>query len=376
MNISNLKASEIVIREMKKIFRTKKKTILFGYFDYELEKKTRLQRYEAQVATEMKTREIEKFMIRKGKLVLLGADRQSYTDKDFRIIDKRLCLFHNGKILKKSQIARSILKKIVGDRKIDWHSDELSAGAFDYAPFFFRKGNYENAVMIDLCRAHYSIYSRLTFDLRLLFNKNNKFIGFRNGEIKFDSVKSNTNKVILQRIYGAFASKSFSIWDGLESESRITFDETKGYKNELYSPTLVFGLMQTLHHIAAVAVKCGAVYVYTDGYMFKKGKELKFIDFLDELNLSYKIEKFGNAVVFGYNCYDIGGKRVGAVNSYLSKRQIEDSKERKRSDAFREIINEIFGDYVGYENTNIDFSAVNFLTGKDMRGKNFNLAKK
>jgi hypothetical protein len=80
--------------------------------------------------------------------------------------------------------------------------------------------------------------------------------------------------------------------------------------------------------------------------------------------------------VFGYNCYDIGGKRVGAVNSYLSKRQIEDSKERKRSDAFREIINEIFGDYVGYENTNIDFSAVNFLTGKDMRGKNFNLAKK
>jgi len=212
--------------------------------------------------------------------------------------------------------------------------------------------------------------------LRLLFNKNNKFIGFRNGEIKFDSVKPNTNKVILQRIYGAFASRSFSIWDGLESESRITFDETKGYKNELYSPTLVFALMQTLHHIAAVAVKCGAVYVYTDGYMFKKGKETKFIDFLDELNLGYKVEKFGNAVVFGYNCYDIGGKRVGAVNTYLSKRQIEDSKDRKRSDAFREIISEIFGDYVGYENTNIDFSAVNFLTGKDMRGKNFNLAKK
>jgi len=375
MNINNLKASEIVIREMKQIFRTKKKTVLFGYFDYELEKKTRLQRHEAQIATEMKTREIEKFMIRKGKLVLLGADKQSYTDKDFRIIDKRLCMVYNGRILKKSHIARAILKKIVGNKKIDWHSDELSAGAFDYAPFFFKKGNYENAVMIDLRRAHYSIYSRLSFDLRLLFNKN-KFIGFCNGEIKFDSVKPNTNKVILQRIYGAFASKSFSIWDGLESESRITFDETKGYKNELYSPTLVFGLMQTLHHIAAFAVKCGAVYVYTDGYMFKKGKELKFIDFLDELNLGYKVEKFGNAVVFGYNCYDIGGKRVGAVNNYLSKRQIEDSKERKRSDAFREIINEVFGDYIGYENTNIDFSAVNFLNGKDMRGKNFNLAKK
>lgn len=375
MNVDDLHCSDFLKKSIKEaIYSRRKRTILFGRFSWEYDKMTRLQRVEAELARDFEAKEIERFMLRRGRLVLLGAESGSYTDKEFRFLDRRLCAIDSkGRVRKKSQIARSLLAARVGDRRVDWHSDELSAGAFNYAPFFYKKGVYDDAIMVDLRRAHYSIYSRLSWDLRLLFDKG-RLIGFRNGLVKMN-FDSSIDKVILQRIYGAFASRQFSIWDGLESERRICFDESRGYKNVYYSPTLVFALMQTLHYLAAFAVKCGAVYVYTDGYMFPRGREKKFLDYLDECGLSFRVDRVGRAKVLGYNEYCIGDFRVGG-RSFLAKEQLEEARARRRSDAFQEVIKEAFGQAVDYHSSNIDFSAVNFLTGLSLNLKRYDLSKR
>lgn len=376
MNVENLVCSDFLKKSIKVAIHSRnKKTVLFGRFSWDLDKMTRLQRVEAELARDYEVKQIERFMIRSGRLVLLGAENGSYTDKEFRFLDRRLCAIDSkGRVRKKSQIARALLATQVGGRRVDWHADELSAGAFNYAPFFYKKGVYDDAIMIDLRRAHYSIYSRLTWDLRLLFDAKRELIGFRNGLVKMN-FDSGLDKVVLQRIYGAFASRQFTIWDGLESEKRISFDESRGYENVYYSPTLVFALMQTLHHVAAVAVKRGAVYVYTDGYMFPRGRERDFLDYLDSMRLSYRIDKVGSATVMGYNEYKIGNVRVG-TRSFITQAQLDESKSRRRSKAFQKVIEEAFGDALDYRNSNIDFSAVNFLTGEDLISRQYDLSKR
>jgi hypothetical protein len=79
-------------------------------------------------------------------------------------------------------------------------------------------------------------------------------------------------------------------------------------RNPYYSPWLWYNIQTMLHYVAAAAINCGAVYVNTDGYLFRDVPPSTFLDDLDALGLAWRIVATGRYRVLGIGSYSVAGR--------------------------------------------------------------------
>jgi hypothetical protein len=130
---------------------------------------------------------------------------------------------------------------------------------------------------------------------------------------------------------------------GLPSPVRI-WTGKKVVKQYRYNLHLNLGLwsviMDTLHIIAEYALRCGAVYVHTDGYIVPDAKVEQMIDFVSGLHLRASVKHSGFLILFGMGDWQIGAKKTkffGRGHHTMmvhSVRHVPDGLIRRKFDRF------------------------------------------
>jgi hypothetical protein len=221
-----------------------------------------------------------------------------------------------------AQRSREILSSVLKKSNMQ-KSDEERVLLFKKAyspPFFFQrrtdKKNYY--IYLDLKSAYYQIYSRLTFDILLKFSKNTLF-GFQNGTGDFSGLETE-HKITKRLIYGMMLHSKSRIYDNIFGTGHFTVDAENAYLNN----SVPVAIYTTLHHIAEIARESGAIHINTDGYIFQRTKEIRFIEYLKSQNLDFSIKEYGKGFdLRGLNCYKIGDS--------VYNRRLFDRREFKRN---------------------------------------------
>ena len=84
-------------------------------------------------------------------------------------------------------------------------------------------------------------------------------------------------------------------------------------KNKFFNPCIWVTINRILHEIAHYAVRCGAVYIATDGYIIRGNPEhrgaMQFTEILEKCGLNYR-HYFGEAQILKWGAYEIDGYNV------------------------------------------------------------------
>jgi hypothetical protein len=153
---------------------------------------------------------------------------------------------------------------------------------------------------VDLRSAYYNIYRWLWLDT--LWPR-----GTGSPELRFDNL-SNIGELYKWKparnaVIGITRSTTLTTWQG---------DKVKDqpYKNYHLNPMLWMTVQKVLHDIAREALSLGAVYVATDGYVFKSDRGVsRFVSMLTDYDLDVStIVGYSEIKCFG--CYRVGGKKT------------------------------------------------------------------
>ena len=205
-----------------------------------------------------------------------------------------------GYLMTPGEIARTELEREFGKPKI--HLDHNYLQKLDFpVPQYWNGEQYEGYLWyVDLNSAYHQIYQYLTLDCLWPRGEGSLFL-----------------KPVADRVAGNKLARNAIV--GI-SRARLIFMNTPEGSKRLYfhnpylSPPLWRTIQSILHEIAETAIRTGARYVATDGYLFDN--VIDFADFTSYLNyhtVSYKTEQ-GKGYIRGFADYKVGKKETKVTN--------------------------------------------------------------
>lgn len=102
------------------------------------------------------------------------------------------------------------------------------------------------------------------------------------------------------------------------------------FNNKFFNPSLWCTVNEILQDIAHIAIRCGAIYIATDGYIMTDNKNVeKFTRVLDNLGLANRYRHYyGLAYIEGWGAYSIEDK-AGSGSIVTTKRFLEYQRREK-----------------------------------------------
>jgi hypothetical protein len=173
---------------------------------------------------------------------------------------------------------------------------------FDVSAPMWYCGQFFNQEMvyIDIKACYYQLYKRLWLDLTEPLARPPKQIPLKSLAEQLYFWKAARNSVL-----GYLASNSICIVRG-QKWQYINVQQSKDF----FNPNILGIVNLMLHEIATNALKFGACYVNTDGYMFpKKVKYIDFMRYLDRLGLDYRAI-IGRGSIIRFGAYSIQGEAL------------------------------------------------------------------
>jgi hypothetical protein len=90
-----------------------------------------------------------------------------------------------------------------------------------------------------------------------------------------------------------------------------TLPKVMAFYNPNLNPCLIVAIYDILHAIAAAAVRCGAVYTHTDGYIAPDEPSMRAISqMLLDWGIQHRIEEQGAGGIKGDGCYKVGNREA------------------------------------------------------------------
>ena len=184
-----------------------------------------------------------------------------------------------------------------GKRKIESNKNSDFLSEMSHPLFFTPYAG--QATYIDLKSAYWQVYSKLPIHFFFngeVFSGGNDYI--------YDCLPEDWGDYKLARnsLAGIFNCKNIS-------RIRNAAIKREAVKTPCFSPSH-WGFIQCfLHWIANRALDCGAVYIYTDGYIFPDNSRMDdFLNFLNEFGIEWGIKGQGASAVTGIGRYVIGSQ--------------------------------------------------------------------
>jgi len=179
-----------------------------------------------------------------------------------------------------------------------------------------QRGEY---AYIDLKAAYWQIYRRLWLDVAYPCGLYGKY--------PLDVVAEQLKdwKAARNALIGLVRSRSVV---GVRGTRRFTLST----KNKFLSPCLWATVMSILHWIAHEALKHGAVYINTDGYIFPSQTLWHidgFMEFLIDHEINFEIRTTGEGEIVSWNNYQIGQFRTKSNELGLTTKSKEFSNVRQ-----------------------------------------------
>lgn len=206
-----------------------------------------------------------------------------------------------------SSVARKVLMQGIlatGKKRIEQNRNNKHLKDMSH-PLFF-KPYIGQGLYIDLKSAYWQIYSKLP--IHFYFN-GEIFTGRSDviGQIAPDDWKD--YKLARNSLAGLFRADSVARIRNYRIEKDMCNPPT-------FSPSHWGFIQSILHWIAAVAVQHGAVYVYTDGYIFPENSPYEaFTRFLDGQSIRWDVKAKGRTSVTGIGRYEIGDFKTKSTST-------------------------------------------------------------
>jgi len=166
-----------------------------------------------------------------------------------------------------------------------------------FSPLYAKPHNFESACYIDIRSAYWQILQIVGWDvdycpLRWL-GKGQPMDDFCYADIKL--------------------ARNCLVTAGLPTEASFWSGSVQEFKRmSTYNSTSNLGIwalcQDVLHGVAWDAIRAGAVYAHTDGYICDAQNSRKVIDAISEWGLEARIKKAGEAVVRGVGSYSFGNQ--------------------------------------------------------------------
>lgn len=202
-------------------------------------------------------------------------------------------------------------------KRVGW--SRAMAQLFDWRSPMHYGGPIEGPmVLVDLKSAYRQIYQRLWLDTA--------YPGGYYGKYPLWHVALRLEKWKLARNSLVGIARSRVTW-GIKGEKRIEIFVTNPY----LSPGLWATVQHTLHWAASLALSFGAVYVNTDGYIFRQEERNvdKFFETLAKAELVAETKAVGEAEIRSWNSYKIGEKRTKPYRLGLNQHTKEFSNVKR-----------------------------------------------
>lgn len=205
-----------------------------------------------------------------------------------------------GYLMTPGEIARTELQREFGKPKI-WLDRNYQEKLDFPVPQYWDGEPYEGKLWyVDLNSAYHQLYQYLTLDC--LWPR-------AAGVLRLKPVADRVagNKLARNAIVGVSRARLIFMMTP-EGSKRLYFN------NPYLSPPLWRTIQSILHEIAETAIRTGARYVATDGYLFDN--PIDFTDFTEYLNdhtLSYKTSE-GKGYIRGFADYKVGKKETKVTN--------------------------------------------------------------
>lgn len=168
------------------------------------------------------------------------------------------------------------------------------------APLYAEPCELPKAVYIDLKSAYWSILQVIGWDVDYMPGK---WLAVKSSVQDFPLYKHKLARNCLVSVGLVGNSK---IWDG----SQLIF---RSKRNPLTNMMLWAAVQDTLNCIADDMVRAGALYVHTDGYIFREQDAPTGIQVLNDWGLVGTIREEGKAKILGVGTYEIGSHRNARV---------------------------------------------------------------
>lgn len=230
----------------------------------------------------------------KGHYIVAGSQSIFVRNTNTKYIDVKHCQTWpdlNGELvpMTSGEIVRTEVRREHPDKPIRKHY-KSDAMLLDTAPPMVYLETWKGyGCHIDLTAAYWNIYKFLTLD----FSYPRSMGRYHLGKI---AERLKDNKKARNSIIGMSRGGEATTWRGYNRGSvRIS--------SPLYCPDLWHFVMCIMNELALIAVGCGAIYVNTDGYIFKEGGQVNFFKRMLALaDLPYRVG-WGDVDIKGWNAY-------------------------------------------------------------------------
>jgi len=242
-----------------------------------------------------------KYLSQENEFFIAGSYSITWQRGRVKIMNAEKCEFWTdlegqSVLMTPSEIARTeMLREFPDLKRVGWqkkHIELLDCGA----PMLFTGEYHGLGTYVDLNRAYHTIYSQLPLNVLHPRGWPTKPLSLRPIAEKLRNHKSARNSVV-----GITRSRYITAYKGRKPVLLSA-------KNRFLSPPFWATIMDVLHELANLAVKLGAIYVNTDGYIFPdEGDPAGFYEFLTEMGYSFKL-KSGECHITGWGSYSVGDK--------------------------------------------------------------------
>lgn len=226
--------------------------------------------------------------------VMLGSFSWYWMNAKQKDVLRPYAMNFDGVITTPAEIARTYLELKYGQQRAT--KEQITYFKLPHsAPLFAKPHTFEEAVYIDIRSAYWQILQIVGWDadynpLRWL-GKGEPMDDFAYADVKL--------------------SRNCLVTAGLPSEASFWKGEIQQFKRlSTHNRTANLGIwalcMDVLHGAAWDAIRAGAVYAHTDGYICAASRAGAVIDALQEWGLETRIKKHGYAEVCGVGAYSFG----------------------------------------------------------------------
>jgi len=242
-----------------------------------------------------------KYLVEQDEFFIAGSYSITWQRGHVKIMNTDRCIFWNdldgqSVLMTPSEIARTeMMREFPTLSRVGWQKKNIELLDFGVPMLFM--GEYRgDGVYVDLNRAYHTIYSMLPLNVLYPRGWPTKTLSLKPVAEKLKDNKSARNAVV-----GITRSRYITAYKGKKPVLLTA-------KNRFLSPPFWATIMDVLHELASLAVKLGAIYVNTDGYIFPdKTHPGEFTEYLEQMGYTFKVKR-GDCHISGWGAYTIGDK--------------------------------------------------------------------
>jgi len=255
---------------------------------------------------------MRKYLTSQDEFFICGSHSLTWPKERTKFILAEKCKFWPGLfgqeyLMTPSEIARTeLMRQFPNLKRVGWPSKCIKLFNIG-APMLFT-GQFEgHGFYIDLKSAYWSFYRQLP--LNVLHPR-----GWPSRTLMLSPVAEilKEDKAARNSVMGIIRSRSVVAYKGKKLIKLST-------KNRFLSPPLWATVLDCLHELAYFAKSVGAIYINTDGYIFKdEAGYSAMVELLERQAISYH-SKTGFAQIAGWNSYTVGDKTTKNFEPHVSR---------------------------------------------------------